>query len=253
MTPVRIDASGRRTALDGAHRRRIYLFRHGSVDYMDASGNLVPDTDLVNLNDLGREQARAMRDLFAAVHIDRALCSGLPRTVQTARTVLGDRDIELEIHPGFAEIRPLEGESTLGYDVLADVAFSHWRAPDADARFLGGECYSDFYQRIQTALEDVLSDPSWHNLAVFAHGGTNAAVLGWTTGIGLAAFGVLDQATCCLNVIDFDMDASGKVLRKTVRAMNVTADDPAKANRHSGDMESLARWLMQHKSGAGAS
>jgi probable phosphoglycerate mutase len=252
MTPTHVDAGGRRTALDGAYRRRMYLFRHGSVDYMDASGNLVPDTNLVNLNDLGRSQARAMHTLFADVHIDRAFCSGLPRTVQTGRTVLGDRNIDLEVHPGFAEIRSLEGESTVGYDVLADVAFSHWRAPDEDARFLGGERYSDFYRRIQKALEDVLGDPSWHNLAIFAHGGTNAAVLGWTTGIGLAAFGVLDQATCCLNVIDFDMDASGNVLRKTVRAMNVTADDPAKANRHAGDMESLARWLMQHRSGAGA-
>lgn len=240
-----VDSAGRRTTLDGAARRRIYLFRHGSVDYMDGNGKVVPDTDSVDLNDTGRAQATAMRDLFADVQIDKALCSGLQRTRQTGETVLGDRDIPLETDSGFAEIRQLDGEYTGDYDVVADIAFSHWRAPDEEARFLGGERYSDFYARIRTAIKRVLADSSWHSLAVFAHGGTNAAILGWVTGLELSAFGILDQATCCLNVIDFDMDESGQILRKTVRAMNVTAYDPVKGNRHSGDMETLAYWLLQ--------
>lgn len=240
-----VDSAGRRTTLDGAARRRIYLFRHGSVDYMDGNGNIVPDTDSVDLNDTGRAQATAMCDLFADVQIDKALCSGLQRTRQTGETVLGDRDIALETDSGFAEIRQLDGEYTGDYDVVADIAFSHWRAPDEEARFLGGERYSDFYARIRTAIKRVLADSSWHSLAVFAHGGTNAAILGWVTGLELSAFGILDQATCCLNVIDFDMDESGQILRKTVRAMNVTAYDPVKGNRHSGDMETLAYWLLQ--------
>jgi len=240
-----VDTAGRRTTLDGAARRRIYLFRHGSVDYMDGNGNVVSDTDSVDLNDTGRAQAVAMRDLFADVQIDKALCSGLQRTRQTGETVLGVRDLPLETDSGFAEIRQLDGEYTGDYDVVADIAFSHWRAPDEEARFLGGERYSDFYARIRTAIKGVLADSSWHNLAVFAHGGTNAAILGWVTGLELSAFGILDQATCCLNVIDFDMDESGRILRKTVRAMNVTAYDPVKGSRHSGDMETLAYWLLQ--------
>ena len=243
-----IDSAGRRTALDGASRRRLYLFRHGSVDYIDASGRVVPDTDAVVLNEIGRAQAAAMRDLFDGVHIDKAQCSGLPRTRETAETVLGSRDIALEVNAGFIEIRQMTGEPDVEYDVIADIAFSHFRATDAEAQFLGGERYSDFYQRIQVALEDVLADDSWHNLAVFAHGATNAAILGWVTGLGCSAFGILDQATCCLNVVDFDIDDSGKVLRKTVRAMNVTADDPAKGDRHVGDMESLAHLMLKNNS-----
>ncbi len=240
-----IDSAGSRTTLDGASRRRIYLFRHGSVDYFDSSGEVVEDTDKVDLNDTGRTQAAAMCDLFADVHIDKAVCSGLPRTRQTGESVLGSRSIALETNAGFTEIRQLDGKFSGGYDVVADVAFSHWRAPDAAAQFLGGERYSDFYARIRLAIQAVLADPSWNSLAVFAHGGTNAAILGWVTGLELAAFGILDQATCCLNVIDFDVDESGQILRKVVRAMNVTADDPVKGNRHSGDMETLARWMLQ--------
>ena len=151
---MQVDVAGCRTTLDGAARRRIYLFRHGSVDYIDSSGNVVPDTDNVDLNDTGREQAAAMREMFADVQIDKALCSGLPRTVQTGETVLGTRNIPLETDSGFVEIQQLNGEFSGADDVVADVAFSHWRAPDEDARFLGGERYSDFYARIRTATEN---------------------------------------------------------------------------------------------------
>jgi len=238
-------ASGRRTALDGASRRRLYLFRHGAVDYIDESGNWVPDPDVVDLNERGRKQAAAMASLFAGVHVDKALCSGLPRTRQTGETVLGDRDIPLEEFPELEEIRPEMGAAGGGYDVYADIAFSHWRAVHEEARFLGGERYHDFYERISKAMEALLADPSWHNLAVFAHGGTNAAALGWATGVGLQAFGLLDQSMCCLNIIDFDVDDSGRLLRKTVRGMNITADDPVMRDRHAGDMEMLARRLLK--------
>ena len=244
---MQIDEVGRRTAIDGAIRRRIYLFRHGSVDYIDADGNIVPNTDIVVLNETGRAQASQMRDLFAKVQIDKALCSGLPRTRETGETVLGSRDIPLEEDSGFVEIRQMQGEASDDYDVVTDIAFSHWRAIDEEARFLGGERYSDFYSRIERAIDALLADRSWHNLALFAHGATNAAFLGWVTGLGRSAFGILDQAMCCLNVVDIDVDASGEILRKTVRAMNVTADDPAKSNRHSGDMESLAYRISQGK------
>jgi len=235
----------RRVAIDGASRRRLYLFRHGAVDYIDQNGGWVKDPDTVDLNEKGRSQAAGMAELFAGVHVDKALCTGFPRTRQTGETILGDRDIELGTFAELEEIRPLKGETAGGYDIYADIAFSHWRAPEENARFLGGERYHDFYARISAAMETLLLDSSWHNLAVFAHGGTNAAVLGWATGVGLQAFGLLDQSMCCLNIIDFDFDDSGRVIRKAVRGMNITADDPVMRRRHAGDMEILARRILK--------
>ena len=237
-----------RVALDGARRRRIYLFRHGAVDYVDEHGNVVSDPDGVALNERGQKQADAMCKLFADVTIDRAVCSGLRRTRETASRVLGERVLEIEIHSGFEEIRPARGEEAYNLDLIEHVAFSHWQATKNGSRFLGGELYADFYKRISGSMDSLIRDPDWHNLAIFAHGGTNSAILGWTTGLGLSAFGVVDQATCCLNVLDFDFAASDKrLMRKVVRAMNITVDDPAKSGRHSGDMESLARRLMRFR------
>ncbi len=238
----------RRVALDGAQRRRIYLFRHGAVDYVDDNGNVVADPDDVALNEWGCQQADAMCELFSAVTIDRAICSGLRRTRETASRVLGKRDLEIEIHADFAEIRPPRDGRSSELDLIDDVAFSHWRATETGSRFLGGELYADFYQRISVAMESFTNNPDWHNLAIFAHGGTNAAILGWTSGLGLSAFGTVDQATCCLNVLDFDFDAEQQLLRKIVRAMNITVDDPVKSGRHAGGMEGLAQRLMKFRS-----
>ena len=234
----------KRMSLDGAERRRLYLFRHGAVDYIDKEGNVVPDPDAVPLNARGRDEAKAMRSLFSDIAVDRAICSGLARTRETARRVLDGRDIDVEVVGDLREIRPAT-ERRPQYDLFRDVAYSHWRADEAGSRFLGGEPYADFYFRIAATMDRIVADPDWHDLAVFAHGGTNAAVLGWVTGLGLNAFGVFDQATCCLNVIDFDFDRQqSKVLRKIVRGMNITAEDPTKKARQTGDMEALARYLM---------
>jgi len=238
----------RRVALDGAERRRIYLFRHGAVDYVDADGNIVADPDNVSLNATGRAQAAAMHDLFAGVTVDRAICSGLRRTQETATRVLGDRKLDVGIRAELAEIRAARGGPPQDFDLLEHVAFTHWKATRPGSRFLGGETYADFYARIAAVMENTMLDTDWHNLAVFAHGGTNAAIIGWTSGLGLAAFGTIDQATCCLNVLDFDFVAdSPQPVRKIVRAMNVTALDPAKSGRHGGGMEALARRLLQFR------
>jgi probable phosphoglycerate mutase len=189
----------RRVALDGAQRRRVYLFRHGAVDYIDEHGNVVADPDDVALNERGRQQAGAMCELFASITIDRAVCSGMRRARETANRVLGNRDLVLEEHPQLREIRAARDEQSVGLDLIETVAFGHWAAAESGSRFLGGD---------------------WHNLAIFAHGGTNAAILGWTSGLGLSAFGVVDQATCCVNVLDFDFDANdARLLRKVVRAV----------------------------------
>ena len=241
--------SGKRISLDGAQRRRLYLFRHGAVDYVDRDGKVVPEPDLVSLNVKGQSQADAMGQLFAEVSVDRAICSGLARTRETADRIMGSRQLAIEVNAGLEEIRPATRDGTGHLDLIEDIAFSHWRAADEGSRFLGGELYADFYTRISATIESILADNDWENLAVFAHGGTNAAILGWVTGLGLSAFGIIDQATCCLNVIDLDFHSTEKrLLRKTVRGMNITVDDPTKAKRQSGDMESLAKYLMRFTS-----
>lgn len=231
--------------LDGATRRRIYLFRHGAVDYVGADGRAVADADSVPLNDKGRAQARALAELFRDVEIDRAVCSTLPRTRETGERVLRSHGIELQAFERLREIRRRESLNPTDLDLVHDLAYGHFRAHEPGHRYLGGETYTEFLARVTGAMRELLAEDGWRQLAVFAHGGTNAAVLGWVLGLGERGFGVIDQATACVNIIDVDTaPETGAVRRFIVRAMNVTVDDAIKDGRRHGDLEKLARYFL---------
>ena len=77
--------------------------RHGAVaDFDDAGHPVAPDD--VPLTDEGRAQALAARELLDDIRIDRVICSGLPRTTETASIVAPDREVEI-----WPELRELMG------------------------------------------------------------------------------------------------------------------------------------------------
>lgn len=227
-------------------RRRIYLMRHAEAAYFDAGGARVPDPHAVSLTPRGRQQALAMADWLNPVHFDRAICSGLPRTLETAMLVLGGRDLALETAPGLAEIR---GASLAERASLSptDYAYSMFRAADPGASFAAGETFAAFRDRVLPTFIDILQDRAWTNLLLVCHGGTNRAILTWFLGLGLDAFGQFEQDSGCLNILDFDqLAASDIIVRRIVRALNLTAEDTAKTASRLLAMEWFA--AQQEKS-----
>ena len=105
-----------------------FFVRQGPVKLPNC---FVADPDDVALHERGRQQADAMCEFFSGVTIDRAICSGLRRTRETASRVLGKRDLAIEIHAGFAEIRPPRDDRSSELDLIDSVAFSHWRATES--------------------------------------------------------------------------------------------------------------------------
>src|SRR5215469_11996468 len=88
-------------------RRRIYLMRHGHVDYLARHGVASGDIHSVPLTPRGRSQAEAAGKALSHVPFDRAVCSGLPRTRETAEIVLRFQATapKLEIIPDLVEIQ----------------------------------------------------------------------------------------------------------------------------------------------------
>src|SRR5215467_6434923 len=69
-------------------RRRIYLMRHGHVDYFARHVVESHNTHAVTLTLRGVSEAEAAGSALAHIRFDRAICSGLPRTRETAEVVL---------------------------------------------------------------------------------------------------------------------------------------------------------------------
>jgi probable phosphoglycerate mutase len=229
-----------RTAFDGSIRRRIHFFRHGDVSYVDKEGNRVPDSRAVPLTDWGREQAALMCDYVKELSFDKAVCSGLPRTVETAEGILKGRGLKVEVMSEFEEIRS-DPDRYKNLKSLHDVAYAFEGAHLPGARYGEGESFLEFEARIVTGMMHLVADKSWQNLALIAHGGVNRAILGWASGASLGAFHAFDQNTCCLNIVDVDTHPdTGEIRRMTVRGMNITPYDPVKKNVDKLALEMIA-------------
>lgn len=236
-------------------RRRLYLMRHGSVDYFLDDGTPVPP-DTVPLNATGRAQADAAGALFAAsaVTFDRVLVSGLPRTVETAQRALAAArsTTTIETDPALQEIRP--GRlSDLPRDQVRDAflgAFEGGATREAveQHRFLGGESVGELLDRCLPAWTRFLARDDWDCALLVLHGVVNAAILSHAvTGGQRGLMGSWVQSPACINVLDMGQ-ASGDWL---LRVANYAPLQALHADERATTMEALYAQYLRYRNDRG--
>ncbi len=230
------------SALPGtAARRRIYLMRHGHVDYLAKHVVAEGAINIVPLTTRGRLQAEAAGKALAHVKFDRAICSGYPRTHETASHVLAAQENPpaLEIEPGLVEI---EGGKMNPPPSSREELIERMKARFASAgqpgatNLEGGEVYADAQTRAVGAITRLLSEPDWHTALIVAHEGINRLLLSWACGAGLNAMGAFEQDTGCINVLDFDLAPDGAIGRTMIKSLNLT---PYNWLKHGMNLTSL--------------
>ncbi|PWC90704.1 phosphoglycerate mutase [Azospirillum sp. TSH100] len=215
-------------------RRRLYLLRHGHVAYYDADGKPL-NPKLAALTDRGREEARVAGVLLAGVPLDRVLCSGLARTRQTAELVAAPHGLPVEDHADFLEIRASRLSEVPKEQREAAYVYG-FEAVTEDARFAGGDSFAAVRDRVVPAIETLIRQPGWTHLALVAHDGVNRMLLSWACGGGLSALSAFEQDYGCINIIDLDV-TEGRILRRLIRAVNLTPGNPAKIGLHRSSLE----------------
>jgi broad specificity phosphatase PhoE len=215
-------------------RRRLYLMRHGEVNYFEQGRPAPPEG--VHLNEQGRAQAAAAARTLADISFDRAVTSGLPRTEQTAAIVLGERALPIEIEP---ELREIRGGR------LADIPPEELRRTFVDAltrrlsaadTFLLGESFGDFRDRVLPAFHALLADRSWASMLLVAHGAVNRVILADALGLDLHGLGHIEQDAGCINLLDFDEQGYA-----IVRLVNYTPYNPLK---HGLALTTMERYFL---------
>jgi probable phosphoglycerate mutase len=225
-------------------RRRLYLMRHGHVDYF-APG--LEDFTQVPLTEEGRAQAEAAGRALSGVRFDQAFHSGLPRTQETLSLVLGDRNDVPDPSgiPDLAEIRGGKVRVETAEELAARLAFSFDFAGEEGASFLpGGELFADAEARVVRGLHGLIRDHRWQQAICVAHEGVNRILLAHLTGGGLAGLSHFEQDLCGINVLDFDVVPQGddvSIERVILKAVNLTVHDPIK--------QSLPRTSLEHMFG----
>lgn len=221
----------------GTVRRRVHLVRHGEVAYFDRSGQPHNPRD-VPLTPAGLKQVEALAHHLAAVPIDRAVCSGLPRTRETAGILIAGRGLPLEEDEGFREIRGGRLRDLPADAIEERLAHAYAACGEEEGRFLGGDVFAVFARRVSAAFHRLVAAPDWRSLLLVAHDGVNRAILCDALGCGPAALATLEQDYACLNIIDLEPDGSGG-WRPLVRTVNMTAYDPVKERLHATSMEQV--------------
>ena len=226
-------------------RRRVYLMRHGHVDYFGQTAR-TQGPEHVSLTPLGRDQAGAAAEALSKVDLDFSLCTGLRRTVETAEIVCGAQaspprlleDPELQEIKGGVYIESRE-------ELFARLTYAFDSADAPGAAFLeSGETFTSFYDRCVQAFNRQLLSGDWRRGLVVAHEGVNRILLGWACGAGLKAVGNFDQDMACINVLDFDITPrevgeGAQIERCIIKAVNVTPYDYVKHGMTKTSLEAL--------------
>lgn len=212
-------------------RRRVYLMRHGEVSYFDPQGRPL-DPRSVPLTENGRQQARAAAQCLADVSFDRVICSGMPRTRETATWVLGGRELAIEEQPAFREIRGGRLREIAPDALFQTLARGFDRAAEPGAGFIGGESFAGFAERVLPAWRELLADPHWSCLLLVTHDAVNRAILGDISGAGLAGWSCFEQDLACINLLECAADET-----PILRLCNFTPYAPAKLGLHQTSME----------------
>jgi len=237
-------------ALPGtASRRRIYLMRHGHVDYFSPQVREKGEINTVPLTVRGRSEAEMAGRALSDIRFDRAVCSGYPRTQQTAEIVLSfvsDAPV-LEVDSDLVELRGGKLPPVKSRDELIAAMNSYFeRAHEPGAtNHEGGEVFAAAQDRAVRAIKKLLAEKNWNTALVVAHEGINRVLLSWACGAGLMAMSSFEQDTACVNIIDFDLGDAGHVHRALIKAVNLTPHNYLKHGMNLTSLEAIMQRDMQ--------
>ena len=218
-------------SLDGNVRKRLYLFRHGEVDYM-SSGKVVDDPDQVNLTENGRQQAVNLDENTKEFTIERIVCSGLPRTIQTGEHVAKRRGIKIESFPSLKEYQ-WDPKLLMETDITK---FGYLFEDSKAKEMIGGtEDADEFYKRVTVTLEKIIKE-EFSQIAAFLHGAVNAAIMCWVNDVDISLASKYDQDHAALNIIDIDISSKGEIVRKILKRYNIPP------TLTSLDSETMSSW-----------
>lgn len=184
---------------------KIYLFRHGETEW-NREWRLQGQSD-VPLNAFGRELAVKTAKALREVPFDRAFCSPLHRAAETAKILLGDRNIPLATDDRLKEMcfGEYEGEcfdKAKKQDTMHPLYHFFYGTEDYVPP-AGAESFQDIIARGKDFLQEqiVPLEDSCRNVLIVAHGALNRGILTAIGGIRLEDFWQISLPNCAASIL----------------------------------------------------
>ncbi len=222
---------------------RLYLVRHGHVDYFDAEHRPI-NPKYAELSAQGREQIAVLAQDMQQLPLDYVYSSSLIRATQTAAILVGQRMLPIQALPELCEIRsgrlrdiPYEQAEVL-------IKYAYAAAEHQLEQFMQGERWQDFQDRVLTALQQILVRHPEQQILIAAHDAVNRVIINWVYGQEQHQFYAQEQHYGCLNIIDYQIDAE-HVSHSRLQLQNYTPYNIFKMDQQHSAMDEVYRMYQQ--------
>lgn len=185
----------------------VYLFRHGETDW-NKEKRLQGQSD-VPLNEFGRELAVKTAEALKDIRFDAAFSSPLCRAAETARILLGDRDVPLILDERLREIHFGECEGVEFANAKKDPVHPlhyFFRMPERYVPPAGAETLEAVAARGREFVRERLLplEEKCGNVLVVAHGAFNRALVNPLAGIPLEDFWHIGLGNCAATILSLE-------------------------------------------------
>ena len=185
---------------------RWLIVRHGETEW-NAQGRVQGHTD-VGLSELGVLQGQAICARLAGVEIDIAYSSVLRRSAETARQILGQREVQLRTTDQLREYNKgiFEGLTPEETGHRYPQLYAASQVNDLDFAPPGGENIRQASARIADFISGMKARHHDDNVLIVGHGGTLRAAFVALMELPLEANWRFAMANCGLSMVDIFPD-----------------------------------------------
>ena len=185
---------------------KLFLVRHGQTQW-NAGGRFQGHTD-VPLSEEGLRQAEQLAAHFPAERLDAVYTSDLSRASCTAQCVASRFGLSIVQTNALREVHFGAWEGLTYAEIEArwpEALHRAFERPDLGGA-TGGETFRQARRRAWAMLEEIRRRHPDQNVALFAHGGINRALLTKLLHMPLRYFWTLQQENTAVNVFRCDAD-----------------------------------------------
>jgi broad specificity phosphatase PhoE len=187
---------------------RIILVRHGQTEWNagSASGEHFRGQIDVDLNEIGRAQAKAVADRLAGINVAALYASPLQRAMHTAQPIAQGRELAVQPFQGLLDIDYGHWGGRSFDDVAArwPDLYRLWRTAPHQVQIPGGESLADVRARVEQGLCEIVACHEGEIVVLVGHQVVNKILICVMLGLGTSAFWRIRQDTCCINRFDYD-------------------------------------------------
>ncbi len=184
---------------------KLFLIRHGQTRW-NVEGRYQGDQD-IELNQVGIKQAKLAAKYLSGVEFANIYSSPLKRTLFTAETIKGRRDLKIKVRDDLREMNFGKWEGLKFFEINEKYHknYQNWLKDPYNNRPTGGENFKEITERTTTEINRIVSENiDGSSVAVVVHGGVILSLLVYWLQIPVARWKSIIQRQGAINIAVID-------------------------------------------------